>query len=259
MNKSPAINILESVLRKVGKFLKRDFFELEHLQSSAQANNIFVNKAFERTRQMLCEEFIKLKPDYSIAVSDAYDAYEGSANLCFIIEPIDGMVNFARAQPEFALTAAIKVKISGVICAACIYMPILEVVYFAEKGQASWYEGNIERFSKASRSRVSQRKSNIFAVIEHINIPQIQDIADNFKIINCYAYSAAMVACGKLDFAALSKGSVASRAVAALLVQEAGGFIITNQQKDHIINDDTVIIYSNANLLNRFEKIFQPR
>lgn len=67
----------------------------------------------------------------------------------WIIDPLDGTVNFAHGIPFFAVSIAVEQK--GDVVSAVTYAPMTQELFTAEKGKGSFYNG--------SAMQVSQTKS----------------------------------------------------------------------------------------------------
>ena len=61
---SPALNVMVTAARKVGRGLIRDYGEIENLQVSMKGPADFVSTADKRTETKLIEELSKARPGY---------------------------------------------------------------------------------------------------------------------------------------------------------------------------------------------------
>ncbi len=61
---SPALNVMVTAARKVGRKLIRDYNEIEHLQVSMKGPADFVTNADKRTETQLIEELQRARPHY---------------------------------------------------------------------------------------------------------------------------------------------------------------------------------------------------
>ena len=100
---SPQINIITKACLKASKSLIRDFGEIENLQVSTKAPGDFVSSADKRTEKILIEELQKAHPDYSIITEETGFINKSNVNNRWIIDPIDGTLNFLNGVPQFAI------------------------------------------------------------------------------------------------------------------------------------------------------------
>ena len=102
---SPNLNIMIKASEKASKVLIRDFGEVEKLQVSNKGPADFVTNADLKTEKIIIEELKKAKPNYSI-LSEEKGFEKNKDNKTWIIDPIDGTVNFLHGVPHFAISIA---------------------------------------------------------------------------------------------------------------------------------------------------------
>ena len=93
---------------KASKILIRDFGEIEKLQVSKKGPNDFVTNADLKTEKILIEELKKAKPNYSIISEENGVENNKDKKNTWIIDPIDGTINFLHGIPHFAISIALK-------------------------------------------------------------------------------------------------------------------------------------------------------
>ena len=146
---SPALNVMTAAARKAGRPLIRDFGELENLQISMKGPADFVTSADVRTERMLIEELSKARPGYGF-LGEESGAVEGKdKSHRFIIDPIDGTLNFMHGIPHFAICIALERE--GQLVAGVTYNPVTDDLYYAEKGHGAYHNNK--------RLRVAERKT----------------------------------------------------------------------------------------------------
>ena len=63
---SPLLNILSKSIRTIRKFVLRDFYEIEKLQSSIKQNNHFVDNSVSKLKIEVNKILNKINPEYEI-------------------------------------------------------------------------------------------------------------------------------------------------------------------------------------------------
>ena len=101
---SPQINIITRACMKASKSLIRDFGEIENLQVSTKGPGDFVTSADRRTEKILIEELQKAHPDYGIITEESGIINKSNSKNRWIIDPIDGTMNFLNGIPQFAIS-----------------------------------------------------------------------------------------------------------------------------------------------------------
>lgn len=247
---SPNLSLLINAVKKASGSLNRDFSEIEQLQSSVKGYKEFVVASYSKVSKALQVELGKIHPDYPI-ISEADKL--GSRN-CYIVSPIDGLNNFSRGIPCFAISIAVYEN--NTITAAIVYNPATDNLYFAEKGKGAYKEG----FRNHERLRVSARKDLQDALIatlvnyqkdvsEYDSLQQkIVSATDNLRISGCCSLDLAYVASGKFDGAVSRGNKLSDYAAGILLVKEAGGYVYDIDQADKRTENLNLVLNS-GNLL----------
>ena len=105
---SANLNIMIKASEKASKALIRDFGEIEKLQVSKKGPTDFVSNADIKAEKIIIEELKKAKPNYSIlSEENGYDEHKDKKNT-WVIDPIDGTINFLHGIPHFAISIALK-------------------------------------------------------------------------------------------------------------------------------------------------------
>ena len=147
---SANLNIMIKASEKASKALIRDFGEIEKLQVSKKGPTDFVSNADIKAEKIIIEELKKAKPNYSIlSEENGYDEQKDKKNT-WIIDPIDGTINFLHGIPHFAISIALKSNEE--IISGLIFDPIKNEMFYAEKNNGAFLNNH--------RIKVSKKKSN---------------------------------------------------------------------------------------------------
>ena len=226
---SPQINIITKACMKASRSLIRDFGEIEKLQVSEKTPGDFVSSADKRTEKILIEELLKAHPDYGIITEESGIINKNNINNRWIIDPIDGTMNFLNGIPQFAISVGYEEN-QEIKCGV-IFNPILNEMFFAEKGNGSYLNNSRIRVSskkKLSNSIIvtggpkhsSKIKDKIFS--EYI---QISKNVSNIRKYGSAALDMAYVACGRFDGYWQREINYWDIAAGIVILKEAGGFI----------------------------------
>ena len=239
---SANLNIMIKAVEKASKLLIRDFGEIEKLQVSKKGPSDFVTNADLKTEKTIINELKKARPNYSIISEEKGTEQNNDMNNTWIIDPIDGTINFLHGVPHFAISLALKNKEE--IIAGLIFDPIKNETFYAEKNNGAYFNNK--------RVRVST-KNNLNDCLF------VTGGKDNFKIkipyrkTGCAALDMAYVACGRYDGYFQKNLKLWDVAAGIIIVREAGG-IINDIDLSNI--RDIEIIASNPNINTKFiEKI----
>ena len=143
---SANLNVMIKACEKASKILIRDFGEIEKLQVSKKGPLDFVTNADLKTEKIIIEELNKGRPDYSI-ISEENGIKKNKDNKnTWVIDPIDGTVNFLHGIPHFSTSIALKHE--NEIISGLIFDPIKDEMFYAEKNNGAYLNNKRIRVSK---------------------------------------------------------------------------------------------------------------
>ena len=211
---SSNLNLMIKASEKASKVIIRDFGELENLQVSKKGPRDFVTKTDKRVENILIEELTKSKRNYSFITEETGKIINENKDFSWIIDPIDGTINFLHGVPHFAISIALQKN--GEIISGLIFDPIKDEIFYAEKNNGSFFNNN--------RIRVSN-KSNIDECIFASNNEGIKSIYPKLNLRNtgCAALDLAYVGCGRFDGYFHNKINLWDIAAGKIIIEEAGG------------------------------------
>ncbi len=226
---SPQINLITRACIKASRLLIRDFGEIENLQVSSKAPGDFVSSADKRTEKILIEELQKAHPNYGIISEEIGSINESNQNNRWIIDPIDGTLNFLNGIPQFAISVGYE-EDKEIKCGV-IFNPITNEMFLAEKGNGAYLNNARIRVSNQKKlvnsllatggpKFSSQNKDNIFS--EYIKISKS---VTNVRKFGSAALDMAYVAAGRFDGYWQREINYWDIAAGIIIVKEAGGFV----------------------------------
>ena len=228
---SPNLNIMIKASEKASKVLIRDFGEIEKLQVSKKGPLDFVTNSDLKTEKIIIEELKKAKPNYSIISEENGIENNKDKNNTWIIDPIDGTVNFLHGIPHFAISIALKSN--DEIISGLIFDPIKNEMFFAEKNNGAFFNNHRVRVSK--KNQISDCLFVTGGKIENeIDLP--------YRKSGCAALDMAYVASGRYDGYFQQNLNLWDIAAGIILVKEAGGII--NEIDLSIIENKKIIASS---------------
>ena len=143
---SANLNIMIKASEKASKILIRDFGEIEKLQVSKKGPKDFVTNSDLKTEKIIINELKKAKPNYSIISEESGIEINKDKNNTWIIDPIDGTVNFLHGVPHFAISLALKSN--DEIVSGLIFDPIKNEMFYAEKNNGAFFNNHRIKVSK---------------------------------------------------------------------------------------------------------------
>ena len=231
---SPNLNIMIKACEKASKILIRDFGEIEKLQVSKKGPNDFVTNSDLKTEKIIIEELKKAKPNYSIISEENGIVNNKDIKNTWIIDPIDGTINFLHGVPHFAISIALKSN--NEIVSGLIFDPIKNEMFYAEKDNGAFFNNHRIRVSKKS-----DINNCLFVTGEKV----VNNIDLLYRKSGCASLDMAYVASGRYDGYFQNNLNLWDVAAGIVLVKEAGGIINHIDLSD---NTNIKIIASSADI-----------
>tara|TARA_Y100000816_G_scaffold180016_1_gene130237 strand:- start:204 stop:1004 length:801 start_codon:yes stop_codon:yes gene_type:complete len=248
---SPQINLIMKACMKASRYLIRDFGEIENLQVSKKAPGDFVSSADKRTEKILIDELHKAHPDYGIITEEKGYINESNKKNRWVIDPIDGTMNFLNGIPQFAISVGYE-EDQEIKC-GIIFNPVANELFCAEKGNGAFLNNSRIRVSNKKRIKdsllvtggprqTSKIKDKIFS--EYINV---SENVSNVRKFGSAALDMAYVASGRFDGYWQREINYWDVAAGVIIVKEAGGYV-DFFEKDNSFPLKRNIIATNSNI-----------
>ncbi len=227
---SPQMNIISRACMKASRSLIRDFGEIENLQVSSKGPGDFVSSADKRTEKIIIEELQKAHPDYGIITEETGIINKTNKDNRWIIDPIDGTMNFLNGIPQFAISIGYEEK--NEIKCGVIFDPIKNEMFYAEKGSGAFLNNSRIRVSKKKKIKdallvtggpkhSSKIKEKIFT--EFIEVSK--NVLSPIRKFGSAALDISYVACGRFDGYWQRELNYWDIAAGIIILKEAGGFV----------------------------------
>ena len=129
MLKTTLINAVKAGAAELSRFFNKSF-----VVSNKEGINNLVTEADHASEKAIFDIIRKGFPDHYI-LSEEAGAIIQDSSYKWIIDPIDGTVNFAHGIPICCVSIA--VEHNGEIILGAVYNPIMNELFFAEKGKGA--------------------------------------------------------------------------------------------------------------------------
>ncbi len=210
---SANLNIMIKASEKASKVLIRDFGELEKLQVSKKGPTDFVTNADIKAEKIIIEELKKARPNYSIISEENGIEKNKDKSNTWIIDPIDGTINFLHGIPHFAISIALQ--FNNEIVSGLIFDPIKNELFYAEKNNGAFF--NNQRIRVSKKNNINEC---LFAIGKIKNEPDLI-----YRRSGCAALDMAYVASGRYDGYFQNNLNLWDIAAGIIIIKEAGGII----------------------------------
>ena len=230
---------------KASKILIRDFGEIENLQVSKKGPRDFVTNSDKKAEKIIIEELLKSKKRFSILSEEAGEIKNDDLDNTWIIDPIDGTLNFLHGVPHFAISIAHRYK--NEILSGLIFDPIKNEMFYAEKNNGSFF--NNQRIRVSNKKKIDEC---LFASKEkNENLTKL-----SIRNLGSAALDMAYVGSGRFDGFFQKNLELWDIAAGVIIVKEAGGILnhidLLSKSKINIIASSNAIYEDIVKKLNNF-------
>ena len=225
-NLNDYLEVAREAALRAGVVLKEHFRKLCPSMIDEKAKNDFVTEVYKKSEEIIKGHIQSHFNNHDILAEES-SAVRNDSSFLWIIDPLDGTLNYIHGLPCFAVSIALEIE--GELAVGLIYEPLRENIYSAIKGQGA--------FKNGKRIHVSHSNTLNTSLIATGFPFRIKDIIDNylkvFKELFMHATGIRRGGSACLDLAYTAEGifggffecalSPWDMAAGALLVKEAGG------------------------------------
>jgi myo-inositol-1(or 4)-monophosphatase len=204
------------------------------IETKSNASDLVTNMD-RQIEQFFIGKIKETYPHHRILGEEGYgDKLTSSEGTIWLIDPIDGTMNFVHQKRNFAISIGIYHDGSGKI--GIVYDPVHDELYYAIAGKGAYYndisiptlqEGTIEEGVVALNATWLTKNS----LLNHESMAALVRRSRGTRSYGCAALEIVYVATGRLDGYITPRLSPWDFGGGAVIVEEAGG-VITNFKGD---------------------------
>jgi myo-inositol-1(or 4)-monophosphatase len=250
------------IAREAGAVLSRYFAERVTYQLKGEFD--LVTDADRASERLVVDRLRAHFPTHAI-VAEEGGGNDGSSEYRWYVDPLDGTTNFYHGFPMFNVTLALER--SGELVAGCIYDPVRDEMFAAERGGGAWLNGGRIHVSQAARLEECLVATGFPSRKRHRNVNihffyQMSMWTHGARRAGSAALDLAYTACGRLDVYWEFGLKPWDMAAGMLLVSEAGGKVSDMHGEPaqvggpHLLTDNGLV---HGQVLELFGEVFQGR
>ena len=234
------LNLAESIALKAGSLLvnRPSKFDLDEKSGVFD----FATQVDHESEKLIVSEILAARPDDGLIGEEGANR-ESKSGVTWVIDPIDGTVNYLYDIPGWCISIAAKDKDGGL--AGVVYSPATQSLWKAHRGGGAFLNGNLikcndpvalNRALVGSGFAYDLEKRKIQAALIARLLPEIRDL----RRLGACAVDICHVASGSLDAYFEAGVNEWDYAAAGLIATEAGAIIsidtgIWNGEKNMVI------------------------
>jgi len=221
-----ARGFLNLLAKEAGEILLANFGRAKEAARKGEID--LVTEADLASQRLIVEAIRERYPDHTILSEEAL-RLEGESEFTWLIDPLDGTINYFHGYPVFAISIALKEREE--ITLGAVYDPLRDEFFYAQKGEGATLNDRGVRVSTTHRLIFSLLATGFpyqRAAIPDNNVPEFSRLVTRVQGIRrggSAALDLACVAAGRLDGYWEMHLSPWDWAAGGLLVEEAGGVV----------------------------------
>jgi myo-inositol-1(or 4)-monophosphatase len=261
---SPMVNASIEAALQAGLLLKKGFGTTYRISPKADKNDL-VTEYDHASEDLIIKHLSEQFPSFSFLCEESGHIKNPETEYCWIVDPLDGTVNFAHNIPLFCVSIALAKNnniISGVI-----FEPITQELFVVEKGIGVFLNSKPIKVSQ-TRSLESAFVSTSLSFNLHLqpeqSIVKFGQMAKHgfpLRALGSTALNLAYIAAGRFDAYWSVGGSINTWDMAAgkLMVEEAGGKITQCDGKPYHLFEESTILATNGCLHEEASRYLQEQ
>ncbi|MCI0382196.1 MAG: inositol monophosphatase [Chlamydiae bacterium] len=247
------------VVLKAGSLLQKGFSTSFRISSKEGKRNL-VTEYDTAAQDLIIEEIKTFFPRHHfLAEEGKFDRYLPQEEIIWIIDPLDGTVNFAHGIPHFSISIAAAQNRD--ILTGVVYHPMTGELFVAEKNNGAYLNGNRLHVSKTKTFDEALMATGFPYNVEENPLKCLDRFQKMSKMgipirrLGSAALDLAYVAAGKFDVYWEVGLHPWDMAAGKLMVEEAGGKVSHYNGSEHKLYGYDNILASNTLLHSQMVKI----
>lgn len=233
---------IQDIAKQAGK-ITLDFFKIAEVQYIKKDALDVVTQADLAANKFIVESIKKEFPNDGI-ISEETGESDIEAEYVWIIDPLDGTLNFSKGIPVYTILIA-RAK-AGIVELAVVYDPIHDELCYAKRGEGAYLNGN-----KIQCTQMKTLDDTVGCINANIRsdttdkLGKMIAVSSNGKVCATSFYgigiNALYVATGRRDWYMANGGSLWDHAAPSLILEESGCVITTLEGKPWTFADKTML------------------
>ncbi len=210
---------------KAGEILTRHFGHHVNIRAKDNIGRDLVSNADLESEKRIIAEIKKYYPTHNILAEESARE-DNSSEYTWIIDPLDGTMNFLRGFPIFSVSIGLARGEDVIV--GVVFNPITKDLFVAERGKGASFQNNkihVSTRETLAQAVVTQNIDNTRQRRE-IYLQNLQSLfqdVEGFRQFHSTALEMCNVACGRTEAFILNGAHSWDIAAGALIVEEAGG------------------------------------
>ena len=236
---------LQTIVKEAGAVALKHFGTAKAAYYKSSRNSDVVTKADLASERVILKRIREKYPEHGI-ISEESGRYNADREFVWIIDPIDGTLNFSSGISMFAVMICL-IRHGEVIMSA-IYIPTTKELFFASRGKGAYLNGkrihcsstpnvfrSIGSGSATLRGKLLPFLKNLTALAKKEGSDIIYGSLSSVGVNSCY------VAAGRKDWVTTLVAALHDFAPVSLILEESGCTVTDTKGKKWTLESDTLV------------------
>ena len=247
---------IKEICRKAGKLTLAKFGKTGVKKTKVHQLDV-VTQADLASNKFLISSIKKRYPKHGI-ISEETGNFQEDSDYIWVIDPLDGSLNFARKIPIFVTQVALLHK--GRPELGAIYYSVTDALYFAKRNGGASLNGR--RISCSSKKNLDHSVGAYVSKLNPYTVNLVKKLLKHeknglwFRAFASCGFSSAAVATGSVDWYISKDGFVWDYAPTSLILRESG-CRVTDLKGNSLTVNSRNILAANPSLHARILKLLQ--
>jgi phosphoribosyl 1,2-cyclic phosphate 1,2-diphosphodiesterase len=225
--------LARGIVRDAGAFLKRTMMETLRKEIKNNDWHDLVTDADRSVEQLLVEQLREITPGARFITEEDPESASDLEEPTWIIDPIDGTVNFIDSKKDFTISVAFYEK--GLPVLGVVYDVMADTLYSAERGKGAFCNGvAIKTLSNGKKLHDAVIDTSLNTVLKlrkkyGITFEEIMPMIRAHRSLGCASLAICRIACGKLDCYVSAGLHIWDFAAARIVLDECGGAFVESE------------------------------
>ena len=214
------------ISRKVGNLLLSEWGRPAFVSQKSSFQDL-VTDMDKKVQEMIISAIRENFPGDGVLAEEGVD---DSSERMWVIDPIDGTVNFVFGLPSFSVSIAYVEDEKPTV--GVVHLPALNETYYAVKGSGAYKNG--EKIAVSSRKKLKESLGlmGFFKDFSGRLLSDLEDKVVRVRMLGSIAVGVSYIAAGKADFYVAKRSNPWDVAAAVLILKEAGGRVTDFDGRD---------------------------
>lgn len=221
-------------------------------QTTAKANRDILLKADLASEKYVISELRTIFPQIPVVSEENSVGLSGSKHR-FVLDPLDGTINFSRSIDQFGISLAFQENKETQM--AVVYKPALKELYIAEKKKGAYL--NDKKIQVSSTGKMEEAIIAFDGAREEDILPNYVNVLHSkvrvLRSYGCAVQTLGYVATGKNDAYVFTQPKIWDIAAMQIVIEEAGGRVV--DFNGNTWKENQPLLVSNDHLLQPLIKV----